>query len=271
MEKQDIAEMHKQEQNYWWHIGRRFVLKSVLKRFFYSEVTKSVILESEATPESNIYDSGQARMTRREKLQIIDVGCGTGANLKWLKKFGNVIGIDNSQEAVKFCQKYGNAKWGQADYLPFKNDSCDLVTAFDVLEHMSNDKVVLKEWHRVLKIGGYLYITVPAYQWLFSPHDKQLQHYRRYLISNLSERLQKVGFKSIFASYFFMCTFPVFIIQRIASQAFNVTPGYTKVSNRINNFLIGLSKIEAWLLKFISFPFGSSIVILAKKNETTDN
>jgi len=238
MEKQDIIEMQKQEESYWWHISRRFILRSVLDKFIKSK-----------------------------SLQIVDVGCGTGANLKWLNKFGNVIGIDNSQAAVEFCQKYGNAKWGTADRLPFKNDSCDLVTAFDVLEHMSNDTVVLKEWHRVLKIDGYLYVTVPAYQWLFSPHDKQLQHYRRYLISNLSEKLQKVGFKPIFTSYFFMCTFPVFVIQRIVSQVFNTASGYSKVSNRINNFLIGLGKTEAWLLKFISFPFGSSIVILAKKND----
>jgi len=145
------------------------------------------------------------------------------------------------------------------------------VTAFDVLEHTKNDTDVLQEWNRVLKPKGYLYITVPAYQWLFGPHDKQLMHYRRYLLSNLLKLLRKSGFTPIFASYFFMFTFPLLIIQRLIAKIFNTKPGYNKMPDAINNLLIKITNLEVSLLQKSSLPFGSSILILAKKNETSDN
>ena len=251
MQKKNIIEMQKQEQNYWWHISRRFILQSVLERFFscHSAVQQS--------PEI--------------KINILDVGCGTGGNLGWLSKFGDVIGIDNSLEAVKFCQKSGDAKWGKTEQLPFENNSYNLITAFDILEHTQDDSSVLKEWYRVLKPKGYLYITVPAYQWLFSPHDKQLMHYRRYNSSDLLKLLRQADFAPIFASYFFMFTFPILVFQRIIAKIFDITPGYTKTSKGINNFLIKITNLESTLLQNNSLPFGSSILVLAQKNETPDN
>jgi len=239
MQEADILKMQKQEKNYWWHVGRRFVFQSVLNKF----------------------------LVDKKDFKIVDVGCGTGANLNWLKKFGDVVGVDSNQTAIGFAEKKHNVTWGLANKLPFKNASANLITAFDVLEHVKNDNDALQEWSRVLSQNGYLFISVPAYQWLYSPHDKQMQHYRRYLLSNLLEKIKKAGFKPIFSSYFFMFVFPVFIIQRLLSKIFNAAPGYTEASPRLNNFLISLSKIEAWLMRGVSLPFGSSLLILAKKDD----
>ncbi len=256
MKSEDIIEMQKQEQSYWWHISRRFILETILKQKI------PVILGSEVTPES---------VMPKAKINILDVGCGTGANLDWLNKFGEVIGVDKVEEAVKFYQQYGNAKLGKAEELPIDNNSQDLLTAFDILEHTERDEDALKEWNRVLQPNGYLYITVPAYQWLFGPHDKQLMHYRRYLLSNLLKLLKQTGFRPIFASYFFMFTFPLLVVQRIIAKIFNITPGYNKISNGLNDFLIKITNLESTLLQKAPLPFGSSILILAQKNETSDN
>ena len=215
MRRETIEEMRKYEQEYWWHVGRRFVLKSVLKRFL-----------------------------KHKNGKILDVGCGTGINLDWLKDFGDIVGVDNNENAIRFCAKYGKAILGSAVELPVENASRDLVTAFDILEHLKNDEEALQEWHRVIKPNGYLFISIPAYQWLFGPHDKDLMHYRRYLLSNLLITLRKIGFHPVFASYFFMLIFPVFVIQRILSKISNKTPGYTTAPKCINQLFISLERFE---------------------------
>ena len=294
MKKEDIFEMHNQEKTYWWHVSRRFILESVLNKylcvgcpsscfFCHSERSRGISTRLERTVRyghGSLHYSRDDRVKGRDdrsdiktknKINILDVGCGTGANFGWLNKFGDVVGIDSNQEAVKFCQDYGNAIIGKAEKIPVKNNNYDLLTAFDILEHTVNDLDVLQEWKRVLRPNGYLYITVPAYQWLFGPHDKQLMHYRRYLLSKLLKKLKQSGFTPIFASYFFMFTFPLLVFQRLIAKIFNITPGYNKMSNGINNLLIKITNLESNLLQKTSLPFGSSIIILARKNETTDN
>lgn len=238
MRREEIEAMKEYELVYWWHIGRRFVLKSVLRRFL-----------------------------KHKNGEVLDVGCGTGINLEWLKEFGSVVGIDSNKDAIKFCEKYGKVILGSATKLPVDNRSQGLVTAFDILEHLGNDKEALIEWHRVIKQNGYLFLSVPAYQWLFGPHDKSLMHYRRYLLGTLLAELKDVGFRPVFASYFFMLTFPIFVIQRVLSKISNRAPGYTVVPELANRWFIALEKFEAWLLGFTALPFGSSILILVQKND----
>lgn len=242
MQKSEIIQMQEAEKNYWWHVSRRFILKSVLKRFLRSKDNK-----------------------------ILDIGCGTGINLIWLKDFGKVLGVDNNPKAVELCNKHGKAVLGNAVNPPIENNSCNLIAAFDVLEHLEDDRKALSNWEGILEDDGYLFLSVPAYQWLFGPHDKNLMHYRRYSLGQLVDLLKQVNLKPIYCSYFFIFTFPMFMLQRIISQVLNKSPGYTKTPSFINNFLIVLSKIEAWLMKFISLPFGSSILILARKNDQTNS
>ena len=301
MKNTDIAEMRKQEQNYWWHVSRRFILQSVLKRFlschsdFSSCHSGHLFCHSGLDPESRqenkqkqilparsgnqVQDDrsgigmtksvipAQAGIQKRTKTKILDLGCGAGINFSWLRNFGEIMGVDNNKEAVEFCKGQGRVILGDAVNLPVTNESQDLLTAFDLLEHLKDDKKALEEWNRVLKNKGYLFISVPAYQWLFGPHDKNLMHYRRYLLSNLLHLLKKAGFRPVFASYFFVFTFPVFVIQRMLSKVLGMASGYTATPPLINNFLINLGKFEAQLLRFIRLPFGSSILILVQKND----
>ncbi|MBN2585276.1 class I SAM-dependent methyltransferase [Patescibacteria group bacterium] len=195
----------------------------------------------------------------------MDIGCGAGLNMDFLKRWGDVVGIDQSEVALSLARQYGAVEKGDALNLPRPDEVIDLITAFDVLEHLPDDGKALREWYRVLKSGGYVAISVPAYQWLYGPHDKILLHKRRYTLGELSLKLSRAGFQTIFASYVFMFTFPVFLVQRLLTKSLNRGAGYNSAPPIINQILIGLGRLEAMLIKSIKLPFGSSVFILARK------
>src|SRR3989344_6493442 len=198
-------------------------------------------------------------------MEILDVGCGGGFNLEFLRRWGKVTGIDQSEVALVSAKQHGEAEQGDALQLPRPDESIDLITAFDVLEHLLDDAAALQEWRRALSSGGYVAISVPAYQWLYGPHDKALLHQRRYTLSKLAAKLSQAGFKPIFSSYVFMFTFPIFVAQRLLAKSLGRGAGYNAAPHTISRLLIGLGWIEAWLIRYISLPFGSSVFILAKK------
>jgi len=264
MDDQAVRVMAEEEKTYWWHVSRRQILQTILGRYFSDYCSNGV----------RTNDANSSRLVPRT-VKIIDVGCGTGENFYWLSKFGEVTGADTNELAVKLASKKGRvilgrapAFAGQAEDLPVDNGEFDLVTAFDVLEHLKDEKRVLGEWGRVLCPGGLLFISVPAHQGLFGPHDRALGHFRRYNLRQLTKLLQTNGFHIIFSSYFFCLTFPLFWLQRtLAKKSAHTTAQYVAVPKLINNCLIGLGKIESWWLSWAKFPFGSSIVVLAKKND----
>jgi len=240
MDLVEIARMETQEQNYWWHIGRRAVLRSVLQRWLRPD----------------------------QQLQILDVGCGTGINYDWLKQWGRVVGLDTSSEALDYCRtKYVYDELVQTDgtNLPFY-ERFDLITAFDVLEHIPNDLSALNSWYRALKTGGYIFMTVPAYQWLFSAHDKALHHQRRYSVRELKQKFERAGFRVQFISPFFFFTFPALAAVRLLTKAAPPKTSYVATPSLISRFLISLSKSEAnFLAHGDQLPWGSSLLVLAQK------
>ena len=237
MQETDVALMGAHDRSYWWHVARRLVWRSVLDKWL--------------SPIPN--------------RKILDIGCGSGINLEFLRRWGLVVGIDQSEAALASAKQYGAVERGDALNLPRPNETVDLITAFDVLEHLPDDQSALKEWGRVLRSGGYVAISVPAYQWLYGPHDKVLLHQRRYALDELAGKLSRAGFKPIFSSYVFMFTFPIFLAQRSLTRSLNQGAGYNLAPPMINRLLIGLGSLEAMLVKFISLPFGSSVFILAEK------
>lgn len=266
MKDADIELMRAMEGKYWWHVSRRLILQSILNRY-------AVCQPSDYSASNGVIPrlrSGNKRSSLGDKLketrQILDIGCGSGRNMQWLKNFGEVTGIDSSSKAIEFCQQYGKTILADAVKLPMPNGNFNLVTAFDVLEHIKDNEMALREWGRVLQSNGYLFISVPAYQWLFSNRDRKLGHYRRYSLYNLQQMLWQTGFEPVFSSYIFVLVFPLLILQRILLQK-DTSSIYPKLPNWLNKFLIQLSNLEASLIKFIRLPFGGSIVILAKKSK----
>lgn len=243
-EEYDKLQLVELKKNYWWHIGRRFILIKFLKRWFPISNTKSLIL---------------------------DFGCGTGENFEILSKFGQVIGIDNSEVAVKFCQQKGHlAKLINGNNLPFPDKSIDFITVLDVLEHLDNDVDIFMEYKRVLKESGRILITVPAYKFLWSEHDKAMKHRRRYIASELQTKLNQSGFKILKMNYIFTFVFPLVLFYRIFRRIFPKKSYQSKVSyvilpKFINQFFVRIMQIETFLVDKINLPFGSSIIIVAEK------
>ena len=243
MELAEYTRMHEQEQSYWWHIGRRAVLGSVLARWL--------------PPMNN--------------LSILDIGCGTGINYWWLKNWGRVVGVDPSPEALAFSRAQGAYdELFQIDGTALnRHNEFDLAVAFDVLEHIEDDLAALKSWHQAIKPGGFLMLTVPAYQWLWSAHDKALHHCRRYSPMALRRKLRAAGFEIKFISPFFFFTFPMLVLVRLLTKTARPKTSYVATSSFTDKMLISLSRLEAkYLAKKRGFPWGSSIIVVAQKPHT---
>ncbi len=152
----------------------------------------------------NLFSSSLSKnsSTPNSELRILDVGCGTGANLEMLSQFGSAEGVDVSDEALEFCRQKGlTVQKGLAETLPYPDETFDITTALDVIEHLDDDIAGLKEMHRVTKTGGYSLIFVPAFMWLWGVQDDISNHRIRYTQKQIVERLEKAGFKVERATY----------------------------------------------------------------------
>ena len=244
MEQHTYAIMNRVEDSHWWFVGRRAILESFLEGIIQN-------LRFEA-----------------QKPKILDVGCGTGANLEMLANFGEAEGVDVSDDALEFCKMKGlKAHKGLAEELPFEDESFDIVTALDVVEHLDDDIAGLKEMHRVLKTGGKTLIFVPAFMWLWGVQDDVSNHRIRYTKKQIVERLQEAGFEIERATYANITFFAPILAGRTLMKLTGIRP---ESENNINisalNGVLGklFSTERYWLNKF-SFPFGVSIVVTAKK------
>ena len=134
--------MFRVEQSHWWYTGRRQILSGFLEDI--------------------------CRRVTDRRPRILDVGCGTGANLLMLSKFGDAEGVDLSEDALAFCRERGleNVKLGAAEKLPYDDGTFDLVTALDVVEHLDDDLGGLSEMRRVLRPGGRVLLFVPTFMFL---------------------------------------------------------------------------------------------------------
>jgi len=210
-------------------------------------------------------------LTGLEQPRILDVGCGTGATMGFLERYGEVTGVDVSPQAVKYSQGQGRTQLCLADgaHLPFVEGSFDLVTALDLLEHLEQETVGLREMWRVLKNGGHLLAVVPAFAFLWSDFDRFSGHYRRYDRSELRERIESAGFEVTRLSYFNTLLFPfVWAVRGFKNfvgrwKAFRSdlemsTPG-------LNKSLAGVFSLEGGLMARGDLPFGVSLVCIATK------
>ena len=115
---------------------------------------------------------------------------------------GEAEGVDVSDDALEFCRKKGlKAQKGLAETLPFDDETFDLTTALDVVEHLDDDIAGLKEMYRVTKRGGYSLIFVPAFMWLWGVQDDISNHRIRYTRTQIVERLEDAGYEIERATY----------------------------------------------------------------------
>lgn len=255
MQQHTYAIMDRVEDRHWWFVGRRAILESFLRAIVEKRSHSLATLDADRSV--------------RAPLRILDVGCGTGANLEMLSQFGSAEGVDVSDDALDFCRRKGLAvQKGLAERLPYTDDSFDITTALDVVEHLDDDIAGLKEIHRVTRPGGYSLIFVPAFMWLWGVQDDVSNHRIRYTRKQIVGRLEKAGYtveRSTFANFTF---FLPILAGRLLMRLTGIKPeSENNVNISILNGLFGkIFSAERHVLKHFDFPFGVSIVIVARRS-----
>ena len=231
------------ETTYWWNVGRFKIIESFIRRYI------------KPRPDS----------------KLVDLGCGTGGTTLWLQKFGKVKGVDGSKQALAYCRKRGLTDLTQSDMekLKLPSDHFDGAFALDILEHVEDDRKAIREIHRVLKPGGGLLVTAPAYQWLWSEHDEVCHHRRRYTLGRMVDELREAGFQVRRRSY--CIVFPFFPLvalihfRSLFKKDKKIMMSIVPLPKPLNNLLIALLGFENFILKFFDFPFGISVICMAEK------
>jgi SAM-dependent methyltransferase len=233
MEKEEYQKMYDIEEENWWFSSKRRMVGAFLKKCARKDV-------------------------------LLDVGCGTGSTLQALGRgFEKAIGCDASKEALMFSRKRGLKLLlrSNAEELPLKDGSVDALLALDLIEHVEDDSAAMAEFCRVLKKGGSLFLTAPAFGFLWSAKDAVLHHKRRYKKEELKRLLLKNGFEIRKLSYWNFAAFhPVLLSKALGRSRPDAETG--EIPNKI---LKGVLSVENFLLKRMNFPYGVSVFAEARK------
>lgn len=199
------------------------------------------------------------------KLKILNIGAGSGYDLEVINKYGDVYVIDINKKVLGLIPKNlcNEKKVGDACRIPYKNDFFDLVVSFDVLEHISDDSAATSEIYRVLNKNGYFVFSVPAFQSLFSSHDRVLGHKRRYNKKGLKVLLSK--FRDLKLNYWNAIFFPPIAVLRILKKR-SSKADYNKFPQLMHSFFYFIFSIENKLIKNnVPLPAGLSIIGYCRK------
>ena len=215
--------------------------------------------------------------------RVLEVGCGTGNVLRALEQVcsrGIVVGMDLFAEGLSFARKRTSCALvqGNIEQSGF-GIQFDLIGAFDVVEHLSDDVQVFRAIHSMLKPGGALLLTVPAHQSLWSYFDEAAHHRRRYGTTDLRSKLIQTGYEIEFLSQFMASTYPLLWFVRIIKSILRENDNSNSVERHralsleelrivpvLNGLLTFALTQEARLIKSrIVLPFGSSLVVVARR------
>jgi len=249
---QNMVAKEIEEDRHWWFAGRTWSLLNMLDRV--------------VTPD------GQQR--------VLDIGCGAGNMFHHLARYGSVVGVDNNPRPLAVARERGyDVHDGLAEDLPFDDESFDLVSLLDTVEHCDDDMAVLRECYRVCAPGGHLVVTVPAFMWLWSYNDELNAHQRRYTAKELEEKLARIGFRIRRMTYNNFFVFPVaapmILLRRGGGQQADLgSPHFDDESYQVemepappllNTILSGVTWTESQVLRWLNLPVGTSIICIARK------
>lgn len=244
MRPEEYERMYTLENTYWWFQGRKDIVLALLLRH---------------TP------LGDGRPA------VLDVGCGTGLMLETLRAYSQPVGVDFSRLAMDFCRRRGIERLacGRVEALPFDDNAFDLITALDLLEHIEDDEELIRELWRVCRPGGHLFVSVPAYPFLWSEHDEALHHYRRYTRRSLKRLIAQTDFEVLrFTSAISFTLLPVTafrIVQKVIKRKGRPKTHLIHLPGAVNRTLIGMLRLEARWLRRFNFPAGVSLLALLRK------
>lgn len=224
--------------DYWWYRARTDLLEAALAGFAAGTTT------------------------------ALDLGSADGPSADWLhERIPRVASLDVDPRGLG-----AGGVCGSGIALPFADGSFDLVSAFDVIEHLDPEATALDQVHRVLRPGGILLMSVPAYQWAWTDHDVANGHYRRYTRRRAVRAVESSGLVVLRATHAFAATFPLFAIERLARRARGPRRAdaadvatVPAVPKALNDALLALCRVDHALLTRVDLPFGSSVLVAARK------
>ncbi len=221
--------------DYWWYRARADLLETVLGPYLGRPTT------------------------------MLDVGSADGPSVGWMQGAHRRVTLDLFPAGLR----RGEGVCGSATALPFADGCFDVVAAFDVVEHCADESLAVAELARVLRPGGRMLLSVPAYQWAWSDHDVRAGHHRRYTRPRLVRLVESSGLDVERSTYAFGAVFPFFVAERLVRrlrQRRGRTPqGLTPVSGPVDSMLVRLSELDRRLLRRRDLPFGSSVFLAATK------
>jgi SAM-dependent methyltransferase len=233
--------MARHARTHWWYESRRSLVRDTLRRF-------------------EIPDG-----------PALDVGCGTGDNMEMLAEVVGrpVVGTDLSAHALRHAAG-GRTEIALAENLPVATATCGLVASMDVVEHLDDDLIGLREYRRVLVPRGLLLLTVPAYQWLWGEHDVRAAHRRRYRVGGLVSVVEAADFEVLHTTYYNSFLVPPAaalrrtplrrLVNETDEEVGNTSPFVSKVMTRLSN-------VERRLALRGGVPFGLSILLVGRRSD----
>lgn len=242
MDPHIYEELRAQEHHHWWFASRRAIICSLLHHIHFP-----------GTP------------------LILDAGCGSGGNLPLLASIGSVFAMEPDEKARSHAASLGIGRvaYGRLpDDIPFPGLRFDLITLFDVLEHVEDDRAALTALTARMQPGAVLCLTLPACQWLFSRLDREHHHYRRYSRKTMRRLLQEAGLEIQMMNHWNCALFPAALAVRLLEKTIRrrgATIGSRIPVPWLNRLLQRAVSAERHLIPRLPLPFGLSLVILARK------
>jgi SAM-dependent methyltransferase len=246
MEAHEYRRMFELEDHHWWFRSRLMMTEGWLQEYLLPHYP-----------------------ARRPKL--LDLGCGTGLFLQRRGADCEAYGIDLSPEALSYCRERQLRPVALADALrlPIRDAQFDLVTAFDLIEHVDDDHDLVREIWRVLRPGGCLLATVPAHPILWTGHDVSLHHRRRYTRRAFEALFPAGQWERVRMTASFTMVFPLAALVRLTRHLLATRrpprSDTAYMPEGMNRLLIGLHRWEAAWLRRHDLPIGISFMTLRRK------
>jgi SAM-dependent methyltransferase len=241
MDERLMKAMLEVDEHHWWYRGRRRIIRTELDRL---PLTAGAV--------------------------VLDAGCGSGRTLEELHRYGEVRGIELDPEAAAVARSRGRGevRIGRLEELPWDQETFDLITCLDVIEHTPDDTAALSEMRRVCKPGGWLLVTVPAYQALWSLHDEANHHYRRYSRPGLRHAALAAGWRvERMTSFNTLLLGPAAAVRLVQRRRRNgsYTPELRTGPEWLNTVLEQPLRLEArWLAKGRRLAVGLSLMAVMR-------
>jgi len=214
---------------------------------------------------------------RSRQLAMLEVGCGIGGVIAELRLVKNlrVTGSEIYLQGLRYARsRFPDVDFIQLDAtaMPFRNEF-DVVGAFDVLEHISDDVRAIRGVHDALRPGGVFIVAVPQHKWMWSSLDDLACHKRRYTRSEMLEKLVAGRFEVLYCSSFVTTLFPAMAVSRFLARSHETTRDVTEAIASEVTFHPVVNRLCDWVMRIdelvlragFSLPFGGSLLVVARK------